>query len=82
MFHGAGIVTSIYPIKDPNVDKYFIHGAYGYGHVSFDQIRVVIHALLPGPPEELRWNISEETQRRTARLSDLSDRRSHGLPVC
>ena len=29
MLHGAGIFTHIYPINDPNVDKYSIHGAYG-----------------------------------------------------
>ena len=25
-----GIVTNIYPINDPNVGKYTIHGSYGY----------------------------------------------------
>ena len=29
MLHGAGISTNIYPINDPNVGKYTIHGAYG-----------------------------------------------------
>ena len=29
MLHGAGIFTNIYPINDPNVGKYTIHGASG-----------------------------------------------------
>ena len=25
-----GILTNMYPINDPNIEKYFIHGAPGY----------------------------------------------------
>ena len=28
-----GIFTNIYPINDPNVDKYTIHGAYGIWYI-------------------------------------------------
>jgi hypothetical protein len=36
MLHGAGICTNIYPNNHPNVGKYTMHGAYGYGehHLS------------------------------------------------
>ena len=30
MLHGAGIFTYIYPIIEPHVGKYTIHGAYGH----------------------------------------------------
>ena len=29
MLHGAGIFIYIYPQNDPNVSKYYIHGASG-----------------------------------------------------
>ena len=31
MLHGAGIFTYIYLKNDPNVGKYYIHGASGMG---------------------------------------------------
>ena len=35
MLHGAGIFANIYPKNHPNVGKYSIHGASGYGNPSF-----------------------------------------------
>ena len=34
MFHAAGIFANIYPLNDPNVGKYTLHGAYGLEYVK------------------------------------------------
>ena len=35
MIHGAGIFTYIYPINDPNVGEYSIHGSSGLVRVCY-----------------------------------------------
>ena len=50
MLHGAGIFTNIYPINEPNVDKYTIPGAWSIwvflnrqlGYLSFCGTRYIV----------------------------------------
>ena len=40
-----GIFTNIYPINDPNVGKYTIHGSYGYTGWWFGAFLMTFHSV-------------------------------------
>ena len=37
-----GIFTNIYPINDPNVGKYTIHGAHGYHNWPWNDVSAIV----------------------------------------